>query len=235
MTTTTKAPRCAIVLCHPRPDSFCAAIATRAEQVARAAGFQAFKRDLYGMAFDPVMHARDIGDPRGGGQSRDVAQEVALLGDPKVIVLVYPIWFGSAPSLLKGYIERVLGAGFAGPGSVPVRMGPSPDLLVTIATSGATSDWIEKKGIAASAGSIFGAYLAGALAIPRAEHIAIDNVIPTMSSARGTAELDAMEQSLRRFLETDVDRSVAVTPSPPAGVEAPDEPTPSSLTPQEEG
>jgi len=85
--------------------------------------------------------------------------------------------------MLKGYVERVLGAGFAGPGSIPAAAGPRPKLLLTIATSGATSAWIEKKGIAASAGRLFGAYLAGALAIPKAEHIAIDNVIPTMSPA----------------------------------------------------
>lgn len=235
MTPTAKAPRCAIVLCHPRPDSFCAAVAKRAEHVAREAGFEAFERDLYAMAFDPVMHARDIGDPRGGGQSRDVAQEVALLGDPRVVVLVYPIWFGSAPALIKGYIERVLGAGFAGPGSVPVRMGPSPDLLVTIATSGATTDWIEQKGIAASAGSIFGAYVAGALTIPRAEHIAIDNVIPTLTAARGAAKLDAMDQSLRRILTDGGERAIAEPSVASVAIEAPDEPMPTSLTPQEEG
>jgi NAD(P)H dehydrogenase (quinone) len=235
MTTALKKPRCAVVLCHPRPDSFCAAVAKRAEQVARDAGFEAFERDLYAMAFDPVMHARDIGDPRGGGQSRDVSQEVALLGDPRVIMLVYPIWFGSAPALLKGYIERVLGAGFAGPGSVPVPMGPSPDLLVTIATSGATSDWIEQKGIAASAGSIFGAYVAGALAIRRAEHIAIDNVIPTMSSARGVAELDAMGQALRGILTEGGERTIAEPAVRPMAVEAPDDPIPSSITAQEDG
>lgn len=235
MNTVLKKQRCAVVLCHPRPDSFCAAVAKRAHQVARDAGFEAFERNLYAMAFDPVMHARDIGDPRGGGQSRDVAQEVALLGDPTAIVLVYPIWFGSAPALLKGYIERVLGSGFAGPGSVPVRMGPSPDLLVTIATSGATSDWIEQKGIAASAGSIFGAYVAGALAIPRAEHIAIDNVIPTMTAARGAAELDAMGQSLRQILSDGGELIIAEPSTAPVGVEAPDEPMPPPLTPQEEG
>lgn len=195
-----KAPRCAIVLCHPRPESFCAAVAKHAEQVARDAGFEAFTRDLYAMSFDPVMQTRDIGDPRGGGQSRDVAQEVALLGDLRITILVYPIWFGSPPALIKGYIERVLGSGFAGPGTVPVRMGPSPDLLVTIATSGATADWIDQKGIAASAGRIFGAYLAGALGIQRAEHIAIDNIIPTMTAARGAAKLDTMASSLRQIL-----------------------------------
>lgn len=231
MTTTSKAPRCAIVLCHPRTDSFCAAVARRAEEVAREAGFAVFDRDLYRMAFDPVMQERDIGDPRGGGQSRDVAREVALLSDPEAIVLVYPIWFGSAPALLKGYIERVLGSGFAGPGSVPVRMGPSPDLLVTVATSGATSDWIENKGIAASAGSIFGAYLAGALAIPRAEHIAIDNVIPNMSSARGTAALDEMARSLGEILQGHGGRQANDAPGP-AAVETPNEPAPSSSTPQ---
>jgi len=237
MTNSNGKPRCAIVLCHPRSDSFCAAVAARAEQAAQAAGYETIHRDLYGIAFDPVMHERDIGLHHGGGNpAADVALEVTLLGDPQLVVLVYPIWFGSAPALLKGYIERVLGAGFAGPGSVPLPAGPRPELLVTIATSGSTADWIEEKGIAASAGSIFGAYLAGALAIANAEHIAVDNVIPTMSPARGAAALDRVEQSLRAILHKDRAADAPAAAWPAAETDAVDgAPKEPAAPPQAEG
>lgn len=214
--------RCAIVHCHPRSTSFCAAVAVRAEEVARAAGLYTITRDLYAMAFSPVLHARDISVPKGGNSvAPDVEFEVTLLGDPKVVILVYPVWFGSAPALLKGYIECVLGACFAGLGSVPLPAGPSPDLLVTIATSGASASWIANKGIAASAGNIFGAYLAGALAIPDAEHIAVDNVTPTMSQARGTAELDKMARSMRDILAEDAVANALSATSPAPADEPP--------------
>ena len=194
-------PRCAIVVCHPRAKSFVNSVAARVGDVVQAAGYQTIVRELYAMAFDPVLRARDIALHEGGVRpAPDIEQEIAILGRPTVIILIYPIWFGSAPGMLKGYVERVLGAGFAGPGTVPLAAGPRPELLLTIATSGATSAWIEKKGIAASAGRAFGVYLAGALAIPRAEHIAVDNVIPTLSEARGKAALERVAKAARDIL-----------------------------------
>src|SRR3546814_7749880 len=54
----------------------------------------------------------DLGDP--GFQSLpDVAEEVRLISGASVFVLIYPIWFGTPPAMLKGYVERVLGTGFS--------------------------------------------------------------------------------------------------------------------------
>jgi NAD(P)H dehydrogenase (quinone) len=192
-----KNQRCAIIVCHPRIDSYCHALAEQARGVAEAAGFEPVMRELYSMGFDAQLHARDIALHEGGARpAADVEQELQLLDNPAVIVMVYPIWFGSPPGLLKGYIERVLGAGFAGPGTVPVLASRRPQLLVTIATSGASSEWLAQKGVAASAGRTFGTYLAGALHIPRAEHIAIDNVLPNMPETRARAGLRKASERL---------------------------------------
>ena len=196
-----KTKRCAIVVCHPRERSFVSSIAARVESAAHSSGYRTITRDLYSMAFDPVLHARDIALHEGGSRpAPDVEQEIAILDSPDAVILIYPIWFGSPPAMLKGYVERVLGAGFAGPGTIPAAAGPRPKLLLTIATSGATSAWIEKKGIAASAGRVFGAYLAGALDIARSEHIAVDQVIPTMPQSRGEAALERVESAVRDVL-----------------------------------
>lgn len=194
-------PRCAVIVCHPRIDSFCHALAEEARAVAEDAGFEPVVRDLYAMAFDPQLHARDIALHEGGGRpAPDVEQELQLLDNPAVIVMVYPIWFGSPPGLLKGYIERVLGAGFAGPGTVPLPASRRPRLLLTIATSGSSAEWLAQKGVAASAGRTFGAYLAGALHIPRAEHIAIDNVLPTMLAPRAAAGIRKVREEVAAAL-----------------------------------
>lgn len=195
------APRCAIIVCHPRVDSFCSALAQKAHEAAEKAGFEVVMRDLYSVGLDPVLHARDIALHEGGSRpAPDVEQELQILGEPGAVILVYPIWFGGPPGLLKGYIERVLGAGFAGPGTIPLPASARPQLLLTIATSGASSEWLVKKGVAASAGRIFGAYLAGALAIPKAEHIAIDNVIPTMPAARAREGLKLVADQVKALL-----------------------------------
>jgi NAD(P)H dehydrogenase (quinone) len=59
------------------------------------------------MNFDPVLRRGE----RKGRPARDVDQEWALLGKVDVYVLVYPIWFGAPPAMLRGYIDRVFGAG----------------------------------------------------------------------------------------------------------------------------
>jgi NAD(P)H dehydrogenase (quinone) len=194
-------PRCAIIVCHPRPDSYCQALAKQARTVAEDAGFETIVRDLYTLALDPQLHAREIALHEGGHRpAADVELELALLDNPGVIVMVYPIWFGSPPGLLKGYIERVLGAGFAGPGTVPLPASERPQLLLTIATSGASSEWLVQKGIAASAGRTFGAYLAGALHIKTAVHVAIDNVLPNMPKARAEAGLKKVADQVKAAL-----------------------------------
>lgn len=196
-----KKPRCAIVVCHPRMDSFCNALAGEARAAAEKAGFEPVMRNLYSMAFDPQLHARDIALHEGGSRpAPDVEQELQMLDNPAAIVMVYPIWFGSPPGLLKGYIERVLGAGFAGPGTVPLPASRRPQLLVTIATSGSSAEWLAEKLVAASAGRTFGAYLAGALHIPRAEHIAVDNVLPNMPAARAEAGISKVRKGLAASL-----------------------------------
>jgi NAD(P)H dehydrogenase (quinone) len=201
MTAAPRPPHCAIVVCHPRRDSFCAALAQRARATAEQAGFSIIMRDLYGMAFDPVLQARDIALSEGGkSPAADVEQEVSLLDNPLAVILVYPIWFGSPPGMLKGYVERVLGAGFAGPGTVPAAAGPRPRLLMTVATSGASAAWIEQKGIAASAGRIFGAYLGGALAIPKTIHVGIDNIFAGMPARRAADALDRVGQEVAAAL-----------------------------------
>ena len=193
--------RCAIIVCHPRVDSYCQALAEEARAVAVEAGFEPVVRNLYSMAFDPQLHARDIALHEGGSRpAPDVEQELQLLDNPAAIVMVYPIWFGSPPGLLKGYIERVLGAGFAGPGTVPLPASRRPQLLLTIATSGSSAEWLAQKGVAASAGRTFGAYLAGALHIPGAEHIAIDNVLPDMPATRAEAGMRAVREGMAAAL-----------------------------------
>lgn len=198
--------RCAVVVCHPIADSFCAAAADKAEAAAQALGLQTIRRDLYAMAFDPVLRATDLAVVEGGAPAADVETELALLGRPSAVILVYPVWFGSPPALLKGYVERVLGTGCGGPDHP--RKSDSrlrPQLLITIASSAMTSDWLEKRGLG-SAGPVFGKYLAEALGIDRAEHLALDGVIEGQSGDHAVAELDLVAQSVTRWLRDQHER-----------------------------
>ena len=100
-----------VILCHPGPDSFNHAIARTYCEAVGFYGQQAILRDLYAMDFDPVLKAAERPGPNHPHPYRDVADEIEIIRRSDVFVMIYPIWFGSAPAMLKGYVERVLGTG----------------------------------------------------------------------------------------------------------------------------
>ena len=93
----------AIIACHPDEKSFTLAVANRYAEAVRAHGHEAIIRDLYRMKFNPVLKSAE----RRGRPAKDVEKEWGTLGKVDVFVLVYPIWFGTPPAMLKGYIDRV--------------------------------------------------------------------------------------------------------------------------------
>src|SRR3546814_9121520 len=94
-----RTPKHAVILCHPKRDSFNGAVADAYCAAVRDIGHEVCLRDLYRIGFDPVL--KDIerpGDP--GFQSLpDVAEEVRLISGASVFVLIYPIWFGTPPAM----------------------------------------------------------------------------------------------------------------------------------------
>jgi len=99
--------RHAIIASHPDANSFTLAIARDYAEAVRSHGHEAIVRDLYQRGFDPVLNLEE----RNGEPGADVLAEWETLGEIDVFVLVYPIWFGAPPAMIKGYIDRVFGAG----------------------------------------------------------------------------------------------------------------------------
>ncbi|WP_395604201.1 NAD(P)H-dependent oxidoreductase [Pseudomonas sp. B21128] len=102
--------RILLILGHPSTTSFCAALAERYAQSALDAGHEVRQLRLGEMVFDPVL--------------RDGYQQIQTLEDDlnaaqsdilwaEHLTLVYPIWWGGIPALLKGFFDRVLLPGFA--------------------------------------------------------------------------------------------------------------------------
>jgi NAD(P)H dehydrogenase (quinone) len=102
----------AVILCHPEPDSFNAAIAAQYCAAVEKHGQKAVLRDLYRLNFDPVLRAGEQPGAAGFLPAPDVARELEAIAGAAVLVFVYPIWFGTPPAMLKGYVDRVLGSEF---------------------------------------------------------------------------------------------------------------------------
>lgn len=101
-----------VILCHPSPASFNRAIADSVEAVSGALGHDTRCRDLYGIAFNPILSRADM-DSAVEAVPQDVRQEQEFISWADMLTFVYPVWWAGMPALLKGYIDRVFCQGFA--------------------------------------------------------------------------------------------------------------------------
>jgi NAD(P)H dehydrogenase (quinone) len=168
----------AIIVCHPAEASFTLAIAERYAETVHAHGHQAVIRDLYRLGFDPVLK----NDERQGQPRNDVMTEWKVLGDVDVFVLAYPIWFGAPPAMMKGYIDRVFGAGrtrgSAGEGAEVGRL--KDKHLVSLTLSGTMRAWLDEKGVLESLRNVFDRYMAEVFGLTETHHYHFDGVQPDL-------------------------------------------------------
>ncbi len=127
-----------IVLAHPEPGSFSAALAQTATDALTAAGWtvdlddlarEGFRRDASREDFLPVpeghvqvMYAQEAATASNGYAS-DVADQISRLQCADLLITVSPFWWFSISGLLKNWIDRVFANGVAY-GPDPYNDGP---------------------------------------------------------------------------------------------------------------
>jgi NAD(P)H dehydrogenase (quinone) len=170
----------AIILAHPSADSFAKSVADAYGEAVAALGHTSITRDLYRLAFDPCLKENERPDAAGYVVAADVARERAALADCDVFVLVYPIWFGTPPAMLKGYIERVFNEGFAFDSFDQGRSRPllGGRKLISFTSSGSTKAWLEENGVWLSLRMIFDDYIAKLCGMTVADHVHFPSVSP---------------------------------------------------------
>jgi NAD(P)H dehydrogenase (quinone) len=193
------APRHAVILCHPDPDSFNAAVAARYCQIVRENGQIAVLRDLYRMGFDPLLTSSEV--HRGGNSvlKADVFAEIEAIGMADVFVLIYPIWFGTPPAMLKGYVERVFGAGFD---ERAIRERKRHGFmagkhLLSLSSSGNSIQWLEEQGAWMSLRTVVDTYLANAFSMKSTEHIHFSDIVDGLKRSWIDQELQRVTEIAR--------------------------------------
>ena len=182
----------AVVIAHPNPSSFCAAVARTCVETLRASGGEVVLRDLYAMDFDPRLRTAELPTPLGWTMAPDVIAERALLADVESFVFVYPFWFNAPPAMLKGYVDRVFSMGFGyqpGPhGADPLLVGKT---LMTFSTSGAPEHWIDSTGALNALMSVFDLHLAAVTGLRVLGHEHLGGIVAPMRQ-------DAVDDLLER-------------------------------------
>ena len=100
-----------LILAHPDPDSFNAAIAGRCCDTLVANGHAIFFHDLYAEKFDPILPSYEI--PRFAALSEEIQKHCDEISTADGIIVVHPNWWGQPPAILKGWIDRVIRPGVA--------------------------------------------------------------------------------------------------------------------------
>jgi len=200
----TPVPRHAVILCHPDPNSFNRGIADTYAAAVRGHGQQVLIRDLYAMNFDPVLKAYERPTIADFRLSADVERELLLLRGCDVFVLVYPIWFGMPPAIIKGYVDRVLGAGFA---AANLKTGTPSALLhgkrlIIFSSSASTRPWLEEQGQWQGLRQAFDLYLQTVFGFREVEHIHFDAVVEDGKAHYVDECLASVEDAARKLCAT---------------------------------
>lgn len=116
-----------IVHAHPEPKSFCTAMKDQAVQQFIQGGNAVQVSDLYAMGWNPVASADDFTSRKNqdylvyaleqregvanGTISEDIQKELDKLLWCDLLILSFPLFWGSVPAMMKGWIDRVFVSG----------------------------------------------------------------------------------------------------------------------------
>ena len=103
-----------VVYCHPYENSFCHAMLDALCGRYEREGVPYEVIDLYADGFDPVLSRAELA-VYGAGTALDplVTRYQELIAASDRLVFIFPIWWNDMPAMLKGWLDKVLLAGFS--------------------------------------------------------------------------------------------------------------------------
>jgi len=138
-----------VVTSHPNPDSFNFAMSAQTIKAFEGFGCNVDITDLYQTNFDPLLsykdfpmteEERDLSLLEQQGRNSftvDIVNEQKKLLNADLIIVQFPLWWGSYPAMLKGWIERVFTRGFAYGSTFSLE---NKSVLLSVTTGGASDD-----------------------------------------------------------------------------------------------
>ena len=102
--------RTLIILGHPDKKSFCQSIADQYEKGAREKGGDVERINLFDLSYNLNLKS---GYRNSQNLEADLIEAQRLIKWANQLVIIYPVWWGGVPALLKGFIDRTFLPGFA--------------------------------------------------------------------------------------------------------------------------
>lgn len=135
----------AIINGHPdgSPERFCHALAQAYGDGARSAGHTVHHLDVAKMDF-PILRTAE--DQRNGTPVESIIAAQNAIKDCDHLVIIYPLWLGTFPALLKAFFEQLFRPGFAyddKAGGMPKKLlkGRSVRIVITMGMPALAYRW----------------------------------------------------------------------------------------------
>lgn len=134
--------RIAIIVGHARKASFCEELGRAYKAAAQEAGHEARIYVLSDMLFDPVLF-------EGFAKVQPLEPDLRAAHDAMFaadhLVIVFPLWLGDMPAILKGFLERILQPDLVEPARngtfVKPFKGKSARIIITMGMPGFVYKW----------------------------------------------------------------------------------------------
>jgi NAD(P)H dehydrogenase (quinone) len=104
-------PRVLVVYCHPNPKSYTHAVLDEVRAGLGAASAEVRVLDLHADGFDPVLVVNEEHRRRDLDKVEATRAHRELVAWCDAMVLIYPVWWGGFPAMIKGWIDRVFVSG----------------------------------------------------------------------------------------------------------------------------
>jgi NAD(P)H dehydrogenase (quinone) len=184
-----------VILAHPGHSSFNASVAKAYCEAVAAVGHEVKLRDLYAMDFDPRLRESELPFGADFQPAEDVKLERAIIAGADVYALIYPLWLNTPPAILKGYLERVFGFGFAygkdGHGSSPLLTGGK---LISFSSSGAPLYWLKDSGAFDAIQVLFDKHFASMCGLALVDHVHFGGIVPGIRADAVARMLESVKQ-----------------------------------------
>jgi putative NADPH-quinone reductase len=140
------ARRIVVIQGHPDPDErrFCRALADAYARGAAETGHQVRRIDVARLEF-PILRTK--GEFESNAAPAAIRQCQEAIGWAEHLLIVYPLWLGSMPALLKAFLEQVFRPGFATAGEASrgtwkkLLSGKSARIVVTMGMPALVYRW----------------------------------------------------------------------------------------------
>ena len=136
-----------VINCNPARErkTLDASLAAAYAKGAKNSGYSVKEVSLATLKFAPILH-------EGYSKDQELEPDLQMLRDSMVEaehwVLVFSIWLGLPPALVKGFLERILTRGFAfefngnRPAALPALKGKSVHIIITCGMPSFVYSWL---------------------------------------------------------------------------------------------